>query len=228
MFQNIQGDITMKYAVLDGSRFKCPIGKILCIGRNYVDHIKELGNETPAAPVLFMKPSSSVIEDGEQIVIPPYSNDCHHEAELALLIGKDGRNIPADQVSDYIAGFGVAIDLTLRDVQSEQKKKGLPWEIAKGFDTACPLSSFISADRVKDPQNLNVRLMINGEEKQNGSTSLMIHSIMDLVSYMSGIFTLEAGDVILTGTPAGVGVIKSGDDIIAEVDQVARLQVKVA
>ena len=218
----------MKYAVLDGSRFEYPIGKILCIGRNYVDHIKELGNETPSAPVIFIKPSSSIIEEGQQIKIPEYSNDCHHEVELAVLIGKTAKNIQPDSVPEYIAGFGVAIDLTLRDVQAEQKKKGLPWEIAKGFDTACPLSVFVSASCVKDPQHLNIRLNINGTERQNGNTSLMIHSIMEIVSYMSGIFTLEAGDIILTGTPAGVGVIKSGDNIVAEIEQVGRLNVIVA
>ena len=218
----------MKYAVLNGSKFEYPIGKILCIGRNYVDHIKELGNETPTAPVIFIKPSSSVIEDNQQIVIPGYSDDCHHEVELALLIGKQAKAVSPSEAMDCIAGFGVAIDLTLRDVQSEQKKKGLPWEIAKGFDTACPLSVFVSADRVSNPQNLKIRLMINGTERQNGSTSLMIHSIVEMVSYMSGIFTLEAGDVILTGTPAGVGEIKSGDDLVAEIEQVGRLHVTVA
>lgn len=218
----------MKYAVLDGSQFEYPISKIVCIGRNYVDHIKELGNETPSAPVIFIKPPSSVIEDGQQIVIPAYSNDCHHEVELAVLIGNTAKNITPATALDYVAGFGVAIDLTLRDVQAEHKTKGLPWEIAKGFDTACPLSSFVKANAVRDPQHLNIRLKINGDERQNGNTSLMIHSIMDIISYMSGIFTLEAGDIILTGTPAGVGAIKSGDDIVAEIDQVGRLNVTVA
>jgi acylpyruvate hydrolase len=223
-----QEESIMKYAILDGSRFEHPISKIICIGRNYVAHIKELGNETPSAPVIFIKPPSSVIEDGQQIIIPGYSNDCHHEVELAVLIGKTAKNISPDKAMDYITGFGVAIDLTLRDVQAEQKKKGLSWEIAKGFDTACPLSSFVSTNSVKDPQHLNIRLKINGEERQNGNTSLMIHSIADIISYMSGIFTLEPGDIILTGTPAGVGAIKSGDDIVAEIDQVGRLNVTVA
>ncbi len=218
----------MKYAVLDGSRFEYPIGKIICIGRNYVDHIKELGNETPSAPVIFIKPSSSVVVEGQQIEIPEYSNDCHHEVELAVLIGKIAKNIQSASVPECIAGFGIAIDLTLRDVQAEQKKKGLPWEIAKGFDTACPLSAFVSTNRVSDPQKLNIRLAINGEERQNGNTSLMINSIIDIVSYMSGIFTLEAGDIILTGTPAGVGAIKNGDKIVAEIEQVGRLKVVVA
>ena len=205
-----------------------PIGKILCIGRNYADHIRELGNETPEAPVIFMKPASSVIGEGGTIVIPPYSHDCHHEAELALLIGKDGKDIPPDRALEHIAGYGVAIDLTLRDVQAELKKKGLPWDIAKGFDTACPLSDFVPPDTVGDPQDLEIRLRVNGAIRQNGSTSMMIHSIAAIVSHMSGIFTLEPGDVILTGTPAGVGPLKSGDAVVAEISRVGSLRVTVA
>lgn len=204
------------------------IGKILCIGRNYAEHIKELGNETPESPVLFIKPSTSVIGDGESIVIPSYSNDCHHEAELALLIGKRGSNIPAESAMEYVIGYGVAIDLTLRDVQGELKQKGLPWEIAKGFDTACPLSRFIDVAHVPDPQNLQIRLTVNGIERQNGNTSLMIHRIPAIISCMSAIFTLEPGDVILTGTPPGVSRIVSGDRLVAEIPGVAMLKVSVA
>ncbi len=218
----------MKTARIAGTPQELPIGKILCIGRNYAEHIRELGNETPEAPVIFMKPATSVIHDGEQIVIPPYSRDCHHEAELALLIGRRGKEIPAAEALDYIAGYGVAIDLTLRDVQAELKKKGLPWEIAKGFDTACPLSSFVPADRVPDPQRLQIRLSVNGTLRQDGNTSLMIHPIAAIVSHMSAIFTLEPGDVILTGTPAGVGPIASDDRLVAEIDGVGRLEVSVA
>jgi acylpyruvate hydrolase len=205
-----------------------PIGKILCIGRNYADHIAELGNPAPEAPVIFIKPASSIIGEGEQIVIPPYSHDCHHEAELALLIGRQGKDIPVDQSLGYIAGYGVGIDLTLRDVQGELKKKGLPWEIAKGFDTACPLSSFVEASRVPDPQNLQIRLTVNGEIRQDGNTSMMIHRIPAIISHMSGNFTLEPGDVILTGTPAGVSRIVSGDKLEAEIPGVATLRVSVA
>jgi 5-carboxymethyl-2-hydroxymuconate isomerase len=146
---------------------------------------------------------------------------------LALLIGKTGKKISADNAMDYVAGYGVALDLTLRDVQSEQKKKGLPWEIAKGFDTACPLSGFISSAHVDDPQNLNIRLSVNGELRQDGCTAMMIHAIPALVSHMSGIFTLEAGDIILTGTPAGVGPLRHGDDVCVEIPQVGTLRVSV-
>jgi 5-carboxymethyl-2-hydroxymuconate isomerase len=205
-----------------------PIGKILCIGRNYSEHIKELGNAPPDAPVIFIKPATSVIGEGEAIVIPPYSRDCHYEVELALLIGRRGKDIPVDQAMEFIAGYGVGIDLTLRDVQSELKKKGLPWEIAKGFDTACPLSAFVEASSVADPQSLRIRLAVNGEMRQDGDTSMMIHRIPDIISHMSGRFTLEPGDVILTGTPAGVGPIVSGDRLEAEIPGVAALRVSVA
>jgi len=217
----------MKYARIVGSDREFPIGKILCIGRNYAEHIRELGNETPAAPVIFIKPASSVIGDGGMIVIPPYSRECHHEAELALLIGKEGKNIPQERAMEHVAGFGVAIDLTLRDVQAELKKKGLPWEIAKGFDTACPLSPFVPAELVGTPQDLPIRLSVNGELRQDGSTALMIHPIPAIVSYMSGIFTLEPGDVILTGTPAGVGPLTPGDRVVAEIPGVGSLRVNV-
>jgi acylpyruvate hydrolase len=214
-----------KARLTSGRRFS--IGKILCIGRNYADHIKELGSATPEAPVLFIKPASSIIGEGEKIVIPPYSDDCHHEAELALLIGRKGKDIPGNRAMDHIAGYGVGIDLTLRDVQGELKKRGLPWEIAKGFDTACPLSAFAEASHVADPQNLAIRLTVNGDVRQDGNTSMMIHSIPAIISYMSGRFTLERGDVILTGTPAGVSRIVSGDQLVAEIPGVAALCVSV-
>ncbi|BBA69124.1 fumarylacetoacetate hydrolase family protein [Geobacter sulfurreducens] len=217
----------MKTARLSPSGNEFPIGKILCIGRNYAEHIKELGNETPDAPVVFMKPATAVIGDGETIIIPSYSRECHHEAELALLIGKGGKDIPPERALEHVAGYGVAIDLTLRDVQAELKKKGLPWEIAKGFDTSCPLSAFVPADRVADPHDLRITLRVNGAMRQDGSTSLMIHRIPQILSYMSGIFTLEPGDVILTGTPAGVGPLVAGDTVEAEVVGVAAIRVTV-
>ena len=217
----------MKTARMIGSDSAYTIGKILCIGRNYADHIKELGNEAPERPIIFMKPASCVIDDGEQIVIPDYSSDCHHEAELALLIGIGGSKIPTGEVMGHIAGYGVAIDLTLRDVQAEQKKKGLPWEIAKGFDTACPLSAFVPAAAIADPQELRITLTVNEQPRQDGSTALMIHRIPELVNYISSIFTLEPGDLILTGTPAGVGPIKSGDRVMAEISGVGKLSVSV-
>lgn len=204
------------------------VGKILCIGRNYVDHIKELGNEAPSAPVVFMKPATAVIGNDEQVVIPAYSSECHYEAELAVLIGTEGKHIAEADALSHVAGYGVAIDMTLRDVQDGLKKKGLPWEIAKGFDTSCPLSDFVPAEAVADPQNLTIRLLLNGEERQNGSTGLMINPVARIISHLSSIFTLEEGDIILTGTPAGVGKTVAGDRMEASIAGVGTVSVSVA
>ena len=207
---------------------KIPIGKIVCIGRNYVEHIRELGNQIPDQPVIFIKPASSVIPDGGTVIIPPYSTDCHHEVELAVLIGKKAKDIAPGRALDCVAGYGVALDLTLRDIQGIQKQKGLPWEIAKAFDTACPLSEFIPAEQVNDPQNLGITLSVNGTLRQDGNTGQMMRSIKDLIASASSYFTLEEGDILLTGTPSGVGKITSGDSVEARIEQVGRLSITVA
>jgi 5-carboxymethyl-2-hydroxymuconate isomerase len=175
-----------------------------------------------------MKPASSVIGEGEQIVIPSYSQDCHHEVELALLIGRTVKGIAAAEALSAVAGYGVAIDLTLRDVQSELKSKGLPWEVAKAFDTACPLTDFVPAAQVRDPQNLAIALRVNGELRQDASTALMLRPLPQLIAEIAAIFTLEAGDVILTGTPAGVSRLRSGDRVTATISEVGTLNVTVA
>ena len=205
-----------------------PLGKIVCVARNYAAHIRELGNEVPERPVFFMKPASSVIGAGERIIIPAYSQDCQHEVELAILIGRTCKGIAAVEAMSAIAGYGVAIDLTLRDVQNELKNKGLPWEIAKAFDTACPLSDFVAADIVRDPQNLAIGLQVNGEVRQEASTALMLRPIPELIAAIAAIFTLEAGDVILTGTPSGVSRLCSGDHVTATISEVGSLTVTVA
>jgi 5-carboxymethyl-2-hydroxymuconate isomerase len=204
-----------------------PIGKIICLARNYAEHARELGNETPVAPVLFMKPATSVIADGETVRIPAYSQECHYEVELAVLIGKKCHAVAAENAMEYVAGFGTAIDMTLRDVQNGLKAKGLPWEIAKGFDTACPLSDFVPASAVADPYNLRLTLMVNGEKCQDGCSSDMINRVPQIIAHISAIFTLEPGDVILTGTPAGVGQVVAGDVMEAEIEGVARLTIMV-
>ena len=217
----------MKTARIPAINQEFPIGKIICLARNYAEHARELGNETPAAPVLFMKPASSVIGDGEAVVIPAYSSECHYEVELALLIGRTASNVTEAEAMACVAGYGVAIDMTLRDVQNQLKAKGLPWEIAKGFDTSCPLSDFVPAASVPDPHNLRLTLAVNGEERQNGCSSDMINRIPRIVCHASSIFTLEPGDVILTGTPAGVGRVQGGDVMAAGIEGVGRLTVSV-
>lgn len=205
-----------------------PVGKIVCLGQNYLDHIRELGSKIPDRAVIFCKPPCSLIPDGGRVEIPEYSNDCHHELELALLIGKTGKNIEENNALSFLAGYGVALDLTLRDIQSEQKKRGLPWEIAKGFDTSCPISSFIPADKIADPNNLELRLKVNGEIRQQGNTNQMMRPVEKIIAEVSNFFTLEAGDIILTGTPAGVSRIISGDHLEGDIETVGTLQVSVA
>jgi acylpyruvate hydrolase len=212
---------------LIGTNQQFTIGKIVCLARNYAEHARELGNETPAAPVLFMKPASSVIGDGDTVRIPPYSQECHYEIELAVLIGKQCRAVSADKALEYVAGYGVGIDMTLRDVQNQLKSKGLPWEIAKGFDTACPLSDFVPASAVADPHALNLKLAVNGDGRQDGCSSDMINRIPQIIAHISAIFALDPGDVILTGTPSGVGQVRAGDVMTAEIGMIGRLTIPV-
>ena len=217
----------MKIVKIPATNQEFPIGKIVCLARNYAEHARELGNETPVAPVLFMKPASSVIGDGEAVCIPAYSQECHYEVELAVLIGKQCRAVSAENGMDHVAGYGTAIDMTLRDVQNQQKAKGLPWEIAKGFDTACPLSDFVPASAVADPHNLRLCLSVNGEQRQDGCSADMINRIPQIIAHISAIFTLEPGDVILTGTPAGVGQVVAGDVMDAAIEGVASIKILV-
>ncbi|MCK5913128.1 MAG: fumarylacetoacetate hydrolase family protein, partial [Desulfuromusa sp.] len=192
------------------------------------DHIRELGSKVPDRAVIFCKPSSSLLPEGGMIEIPRYSNNCHHELELALLIGKTGKNICAEEALSYLAGYGVALDLTLRDIQKEQKERGLPWEIAKGFDTSCPISEFTPAANVSNPNNLQLTLMVNGEIRQQGNTAQMMRSVEEIIAEISNFYTLKTGDIILTGTPAGVSRIESGDHLEGTIEQIGTLQVSVA
>lgn len=204
------------------------VGKIICLGQNYLDHIRELNNKIPDRAVIFCKPASSLLEDGGIIEIPKYSNDCHHELELALLVGKTGKYIQEKDALSYLSGYGVALDLTLRDIQKEQKDRGLPWEIAKGFDTSCPISDFTPAENVSHPNNLQLTLKVNGEVRQQGNTAQMMRSIEEIIAEISNFYTLEIGDIILTGTPAGVSRIETGDRLEGIIEQVGSLQVSVA
>lgn len=218
----------MHLAKIKGSDTVYNVGKIVCLGRNYLDHIRELGNKVPDRAVIFCKPSSSLIADGGTIKIPEYSNDCHHELELALLVGKAGKKIKEKDALSHLAGYGVALDLTLRDLQSELKDKGLPWEIAKGFDTSCPLSDFVPADSVANPNDIQLTLKVNGQIRQQGSTAQMMRSVEEIIAEVSIFYTLEPGDIILTGTPAGVSRIESGDQLDGNIEQVGSLKVTVA
>ncbi|KAI5466281.1 fumarylacetoacetate hydrolase [Mariannaea sp. PMI_226] len=195
-------------------------GKVVCIGRNFADHIAELQNTTPKQPFFFLKPPSSIVLPGEGSVLRPKGIDMHYEVELALVIGKVVRDLkPSDLKGaiEAIQAYAVAIDMTARNAQNEAKKKGLPWDIAKGFDTFLPMSKVIAKEAIKNPQDVELFLKVNGEIKQQGSTNLMIYQIPRILSDISKVMTLHPGDIVLTGTPAGVGPAIPGDVITAGV-----------
>lgn len=193
-----------------------PVNNIYCIGRNYSEHAKELGNSVPDVPMVFIKPSGTIAYSGDTVHLPSQSKDVHHEVELVAAVSKTGKNISRKTALDFIAGYGIGIDFTARDLQQKAKEKGHPWSVAKGFDSFAPISSFIKKDKVENPGNLNLSLSVNGELCQNGNTSQMIFPVEELISYLSTIFTLQPGDLIFTGTPSGVGPVKSGDVLTAK------------
>ncbi len=205
---------------VDAVRLLAPLrpGKIVCVGRNYAAHAAELGNEVPTEPMLFYKPPSSVIGPGEAIELLPEMGMVHHESELAVVIGQRGRFIEEANAFDHVLGYTVALDISDRDFQ----KKDGQWARAKGFDTFCPLGPWIAVGF--DPTDVRVTCRVNGELRQDGQTALMIHSIPKLIRVISRVMTLEPGDVILTGTPAGVGPIRPGDVIEAEVEGIGVLR----
>lgn len=220
----------MKYTHqwIDGSPIDLPVGKVVCVGRNYAEHAKELGNEVPGAPILFMKPASSLTSMLEPLVLPAGQGEVHHEVEIALLVRERLRNADATTVLWSLAGYGIGLDLTLRDVQSELKKKGHPWERAKAFDGSCPLSRFVDARGVSGKQPLEISLAVNGEQRQRGRTTQMLFPIYELVAHMSSIFTLEPGDVVLTGTPSGVAALHPGDRFMATLGNLMKVEGSVA
>ncbi|PWN06997.1 fumarylacetoacetate hydrolase family protein [Rhodohalobacter mucosus] len=194
-------------------------GTLYCIGRNYAKHAAEMNSDIPETPVVFLKPRSSIIHEGETVRIPKQSGEVHHEVELVLLIGKQVSNIHKDDALSAIAGFGVGLDITARDVQSEAKKKGLPWSLAKGFNTFAPLGNLVPYDTAKhNLGNMEIRVEVNGDVRQSGRTSDMIFRAEELISYLSGCFTLYPGDLIFTGTPEGVSPVIGGDTVSAEIE----------
>lgn len=204
-------------------------GTIFCIGRNYVEHARELQNEVPGEPVVFLKPAGSVIQDGGTVRLPEQSSNVHHEVEMVVAIGKKGNHVPVKKALEYVAGYSVGIDVTARDIQQKAKEKSHPWTVAKGFDTFAPLSRFVAAGAVNDPQNLDLKLSVNGELRQSENTGLMIFSVATLISYLSNIFTLYPGDIIFTGTPKGVAPLKKGDLVTASLgDSITELSIQVS
>jgi acylpyruvate hydrolase len=187
--------------------------KIICIGRNYVDHAKELSNPVPEKPVFFLKPDSALVLNNRPFFYPDFSNDVHHELELVIKIQRLGRSIPEKFAHRYYGEIGLGVDFTARDLQNEMKDQGLPWEIAKGFDYSAPVSGFIPLSEFEDAGNIGFHLELNGNTVQRGNSRDLIFGFDRLIAYVSRFMTLKTGDLIFTGTPAGVGPVQIGDHL---------------
>ncbi len=217
----------INYIFKDGVKRDITIGKLICLARSYKKHAQEMNSDIPKEPVIFLKPASSVIFNGDNIKIPKMSKCIHHEVELGIVIGEKCKNILKKDAMDYVFGYLVALDITARDIQSEFKKKGWPWTIAKSFDTFSPISEVVLKENVTSPQNLDISLKVNGEVKQNSNTSFMIFSIEKIIEFISKVMTLERGDLIMTGTPEGVDEIFKGDMLEAKLGNFCSLKVNV-
>lgn len=217
----------MKITLPDSNR-TVPVGKLLCIGRNYAEHADEMASDVPDEPMVFLKPASAIIRSGDAIRLPPQSQNVHHEVELVAVIGKEGRNISQAEALDHVAAYAVGLDMTARDLQSKAKQKRHPWSVAKGFDTFAPLGPLTPADAVGDPQDLTLQLRVDGETQQEASTQHMIFPVANLIHYCSQIFTLAPGDLLYTGTPSGVGPVQEGDSLEATATGCDPLRVDVA
>lgn len=222
----IQGDLFGQYRRRDA---KTPLAevklvapsqpsKIVCVGRNYVEHAKELGNEVPKVPLIFLKPPSAITSNGETIILPPQSQQVEHEAELVIVIGKRGRHVTAEEAKSYILGYTVGNDVTARDLQKTDGQ----WTRAKGFDTFCSFGPWIDTDF--DPSDAVVTCRVNGQMRQMASTRDMVFNVGTLIAYISSVMTIEPGDLIFTGTPAGVGELQDGDEVVVEIEGLGALR----
>lgn len=213
-------------AVADESQ-RFPVRRIWCVGRNYLEHIREMGNDERAPPFFFAKHADMVVADGATIPYPPLTKDFHHEVELVVALKSGGRNIPADKALEHVYGYAVGIDLTRRDLQGAAKKKERPWEIGKSFDHSAPCGALQSAASIGHPDKGKIWLSVNGSEKQKGDLTELIWSVPEIIAKLSEQVTLDAGDIILTGTPAGVGPLVPGDEVECGIDGIGTLKVTI-
>lgn len=217
----------MKNIKFKNNQENVPVGKLVCVGRNYAAHAKELGGEVPEFPIIFLKPASTVIYSGDKVVHPVYSKDLQHEVELVLYIGQDVKDADDKSAEDAIHGYAVGLDMTLRDLQFEFKAKGDPWTLAKCFDTAAVLSDVVLKKDYSLRGDENINLTVNGVTKQNSSIKNMIFSPVEIVKYISARLTLEKGDMIFTGTPEGVSRVIPGDKIEAKLENIGSISTEI-
>ena len=209
-----------------GSDARFPVGRIYCVGRNYAEHAREMGHDPDREPpFFFMKAANSVVQSGSTISYPVGTKDVHHEIEMVVALGKGGKNIPVDKALDHVWGYGVGLDMTRRDIQGEAKKMGRPWEMGKSFDESAPISEIKPASSIGHPSKGAIWVKVNGQVKQQGDLAMQIWSVPEQIAYLSNLITLQPGDLIFSGTPAGVGPIKAGDKLEGHVDGVGDLVV---
>lgn len=197
--------------------------KIIAIGRNYAEHAKELNNPVPTTPVIFMKPDTALLKDNKPFYHPNFSEDIHHEIEMVLKINKEGKHVSEKFAGNYFDEIGLGVDFTARDIQSRHKEKGLPWELAKAFDGSAPISNFVSKSTFSNIYNLNFRLNINQQTRQQGNTKDLLFSFERIIAFVSSYITLKKGDLIFTGTPQGVGKVNIGDRLEGYLEDVKML-----
>jgi acylpyruvate hydrolase len=202
-------------------------GKIVCIGQNYADHAAEMQSAVPNEPIIFLKPPTALVGSGGKVLLPRLSADVHHEVELVVAIGRGGKNISEERALDHVDAYAIGLDMTARDLQAKAKKQGQPWALAKGFDTFAPLGALVPAREISNPQNIDLKLTVNGQIRQEGNTRDMIFSVAKLIAFCSRVFTLMPGDLMYTGTPAGVGPVKDGDILEATAPGLTPLRVRV-
>ncbi len=211
---------------VEGADGRFPVGRIYCVGRNYADHAREMGHDPDREPpFFFMKAANSVVATGSTIAYPVGTKDVHHEIEMVVAIGKGGKNIPVEKALEHVYGYGVGLDMTRRDLQGEAKKMGRPWEMGKSFDESAPITGLKQASKIGHPAKGAIWLKVNGEVKQNGDLAMQIWTVPEQINYLSNLITLQPGDLIFSGTPAGVGPIKAGDKLEGHVDGVGDLVV---
>jgi fumarylpyruvate hydrolase len=210
--------VALPSLAVEGDARRFAVNRIYCVGRNYADHAREMGHDPDREPpFFFMKPASAIVTDGANMQYPSLSNDVHHEIEMVVAIGKGGANIAADKALDHVYGYGVGLDMTRRDLQGEAKKMGRPWDTGKAFDQSAPCSALVPVAQCGHPAKGSIRLTVNGEVRQEGDLNQLIWNVPDTIAYLSTLFTLQPGDLIFSGTPAGVGPIKKGDVLVGEV-----------
>jgi len=217
----------MKSVKIRNSNKVYTVGNIICLGRNYAEHIKELGNEPSELPVIFLKPASAMVFSKDKIQIPAYSENMHHEIELVLLMGKTVKNADPLSAEEAIAAYGVGLDMTLRDLQNRLKSKGHPWTTAKCFDTSALVSDFVSKDDYQYNPDEWITLKVNGVDKQKDQLNKMIYPPVKIVEYISEYMTIEEGDLIFTGTPSGVSKVVKGDQLHGEITNIASLETEI-